>query len=130
MWLVKTEPGTYGYDDLEREGGTRWDGVTNPVALRNLRVMKAGDRVVVYHTGDQKAAVGLAEVTRAAYADPSNPRLPVVDLAPRGRLPRPVTLAEMKALPVFAESPLVRQGRLSVVPLTAEQMRAITGDRK
>lgn len=130
MWLVKTEPGTYGYDDLEREGGTRWDGVTNPVALRNLRAMKEGDRVVVYHTGDEKSAVGLAEVTRAAYADPKNPRLPVVDLAPRGRLERKVTLAEIKALPVFADSPLVRQGRLSVVPLTADQMRALTGGRK
>lgn len=130
MWLVKTEPGTYGYDDLEREGGTRWDGVSNPAAVRNLRAMKEGDRVVVYHTGDEKAAVGLAEVTRAAYADPKRPNLAVVDLAPRGRLPRPFALAEMKALPVFADSPLVRQGRLSVVPLTAEQMRAITGERK
>ena len=130
MWLLKTEPGTYGYDDLEREGGTRWDGVTNPVALRNLRAMKVGDRLVVYHTGDEKAAVGLAEVTRAAYPDPRNAKLPVVDIAPRGRLARPLTLAEIKALPVFADSPLVRQGRLSVVPLTAEQMRAITGGRK
>jgi predicted RNA-binding protein with PUA-like domain len=130
MWLLKTEPGTYAYDDLEREGGTRWDGVTNPAALRNLRAMKEGDRVVVYHTGDEKAAVGLAEVTRAAYPDPRRPNLPVVDIAPRGRLPRPVTLAEMKAQPVFADSPLARQGRLSVVPLTAEQMRAITGGRK
>ena len=70
MWLLKTEPGTYGYDDLEREGRAVWDGVTNPVALRNLRAMKAGDRVVVYHTGDQKAAVGLAEVVKEAYPDP------------------------------------------------------------
>jgi predicted RNA-binding protein with PUA-like domain len=130
MWLVKTEPGTYGYDDLEREGVTRWDGVTNPVALRNLRAMKEGDRVVVYHTGDEKAAVGLAEVARAAYPDPKNPKLAVVDLASRGRLERTVTLAEIKALPVFADSPLVRQGRLSVVPLTAEQMRVLTGGRK
>ena len=127
MWLLKTEPGTYGYDDLEREREARWDGVTNPVALRNLRAMKAGDRVVIYHTGAEKAAVGLAEVTREAYPDPANKRLPVVDIAPRGRLPRPVTLAEMKALPAFAGSPLVRQGRLSVVPLTGEQLRAITG---
>jgi predicted RNA-binding protein with PUA-like domain len=130
MWLLKTEPGTYSYDDLEREGSTRWDGVTNPVALRNLKAMKAGDRVVVYHTGGEKSAVGLAEVTREAYADPRNSRLPVVDIAARGRLARPVTLAEIKALPLFAESPLVRQGRLSVVPLTSEQMRAITGGRK
>ena len=130
MWLLKTEPGTYSYDDLEREGGTRWDGVTNPVALRNLKAMKAGDRVVVYHTGDEKSAVGLAEVTREAYADPKDKRLPVVDIAPRGRLARPVTLAEIKAQAVFAESPLVRQPRLSVVPLTVEQMRTLTGGRK
>ena len=130
MWLLKTEPGTYSYDDLEKEGGTRWDGVTNPVALRNLKAMKAGDRVVVYHTGDEKSAVGLAEVTREAYADPKDKRLPVVDIAPRGRLARPVTLAEIKAQAVFAESPLVRQPRLSVVPLTAEQMRTLTGGTK
>jgi len=130
MWLLKTEPGTYSYDDLEREGHTRWDGVTNPVALRNLKAMKPGDRVVVYHTGDEKSAVGLAEVTREAYADPRNARLPVVDIAARGRLARPVTLAEIKAMPLFADSPLVRQGRLSVVPLTAEQLRALTGGRK
>jgi predicted RNA-binding protein with PUA-like domain len=129
MWLLKTEPGTYSYDDLEREGGTRWDGVTNPVALRNLKAMKAGDRVVVYHTGDQKSAVGLAEVTREAYADPKDKRLPVVDIAARGRL-APVTLAEIRAQSAFADSPLVRQARLSVVPLTAEQMRFLTGGRK
>jgi predicted RNA-binding protein with PUA-like domain len=130
MWLVKTEPGTYGYDDLEKEGGTRWDGVSNPVALKNLRAMKEGDRVVVYHTGGEKAAVGLAEVKRAAYPDPSDPRLAVVDLVARGRLPRPVTLAEIKAMAAFEDSPLVRQGRLSVVPLTAEQMRILTGARR
>jgi predicted RNA-binding protein with PUA-like domain len=130
MWLLKTEPGSYGYDDLEREKETRWDGVTNPVALKNLRAMKVGDRVVVYHTGDEKAAVGLAEVTRAAYPDPRGPKLVMVDIAARGRLARALTLAEIKALPVFADSPLVRQGRLSVVPLTAEQMRVITGERK
>lgn len=127
MWLLKTEPGTYSYDDLEREKETRWDGVANPVALKNLRAMKAGDRVVVYHTGSEKAAVGLAEVLRAAYPDPKHPKLAVVDLVARGRLPRPVTLAEIKARPAFADSPLVRQGRLSVVPLTAEQMKFLTG---
>lgn len=129
MWLLKTEPGAYSYEDLEREGQTRWDGVTNPVALRNLRAMKIGDRVVVYHTGAEKAAVGLAEVTRAAYPDPKDRRFPVVDIAARGRLPRPVTLAEIKAMPVFADSPLVRQGRLSVVPLTDEQAKVLTGGR-
>ena len=127
MWLLKTEPGEYSYDDLERERRGRWDGVTNPVALRNLRAMKAGDRVLVYHTGDEKAAVGLAEVVGEAYPDPKAKaeRLVVVDVEPRGRLARPVTLAEMKAMAEFAESPLVRQGRLSVVPLTAPQWRAV-----
>jgi predicted RNA-binding protein with PUA-like domain len=112
MWLLKTEPSVYSYADLEREGKTAWDGVTNPVALKNLRAMQAGDRVFVYHTGDEKAAVGIAEVVRAAYPDPkrSDARLVVVDLRPVERLGR---------------SPLVRQGRLSVVPLTAAQWKAI-----
>jgi predicted RNA-binding protein with PUA-like domain len=132
MWLLKTEPSTYGYDDLEREGRAVWDGVTNPVALRNLRLMKEGDRVVVYHTGDEKAAVGLAEVVRAAYADPKagDPKLVVVDLKPKGRLDEPVSLAEIKKMPLFAESPLVRQGRLSVVPLDAAQWKALAGSSK
>jgi predicted RNA-binding protein with PUA-like domain len=129
MWLLKTEPSTYGYDDLEREGRAVWDGVTNPVALRNLRAMKEGDRVVVYHTGDEKAAVGLAEVVRAAYPDPKagDPKLVVVDLKPKGRLAEPVSLAAIKKMPLFAESPLVRQGRLSVVPLDAAQWKALAG---
>jgi len=127
MWLVKTEPSTYSYSDLEREGRTVWDGVKNPVALKNLKAMQPGDRVIVYHTGDEKAAVGLAEVTKAAYRDPKGkyPALVVVDLKALARLPRPVTLAEMKAHPAFGQSPLVRQGRLSVVPLTGEQWKTI-----
>lgn len=127
MWLLKTEPGQYSYDDLEREGRARWDGVRNPVALKNLRAMKEGDRVLLYHTGDEKAAVGEALVVRAAYPDPkaNDARLVVVDLEPRGRLARPVTLAELKALDAFADSPLVRQGRLSVVPLTAVQWKLV-----
>ena len=127
MWLLKTEPGEYSYDDLEDERRGRWDGVTNPAALRNLRAMAKGDRVLVYHTGDEKAVVGTAEVVREAYPDPQgkNERLVVVDVEARGRLARPVTLAEIKAMPEFAESPLVRQGRLSVVPLTAAQWKAI-----
>src|SRR5262249_8355273 len=129
MWLLKTEPSTYSDDDLEREGRTTWDGVKNPVAIRNLGAMKGGDEVVIYHTGDEKAAVGLAEVTKAAYPDPKsrNPKLLVVDLKARGRLPRPVTLAEMRTTPAFAQSPLLRQGRLSVVPLTAAQWKVLTG---
>ncbi len=127
MWLLKTEPGTYSYEDLERERRARWDGVTNPAALRNLREMKEGDRAFVYHTGDEKAVVGEAVVVTAAYPDPGakNPRLVVIDVEPRGRLARSVSLAELKALGEFADSPLVRQGRLSVVPLTAGQWRAI-----
>jgi predicted RNA-binding protein with PUA-like domain len=127
MWLLKTEPGEYSYDDLERAEEGRWDGVRNPAALRNLRAMKKGDRLLVYHTGDERAVVGQAEVAREAYPDPKakDGRLVVVDIAPRGRLARPVTLAEMKAMPEFAESPLVRQGRLSVVPLTATQWKAV-----
>jgi predicted RNA-binding protein with PUA-like domain len=127
MWLLKTEPGEYGYDDLEREKRGRWDGVRNPAALRNLRAMKKGDRVLVYHTGVEKAVVGLAEVVLEAYPDPkaNGGTLVVVDVEARGRLARPVTLAEIKAMAEFAASPLVRQGRLSVVPLTAAQGQAI-----
>jgi predicted RNA-binding protein with PUA-like domain len=128
MWLLKTEPTVYGYDDLEREGRTAWDGVSNPVALKNLRSMKAGDAAIIYHTGDERAAVGLAEVARPAYPDPKkdDPKLVAVDLVPRGRFKRPVTLDEIKSLALFNESPLVRQGRLSVVPLTAAQWKALT----
>jgi predicted RNA-binding protein with PUA-like domain len=127
MWLLKTEPGEYSFDDLEREKSGRWDGVANPVALRNLRAMKKGDPVLVYHTGAERAVVGTAEVEREAYPDPKEKggTLVVVDVVARERLARPVTLAEIKAMAEFAESPLVRQGRLSVVPLTAAQWEAI-----
>lgn len=131
MWLLKTEPSEYSFEDLERAGRAVWDGVTNPVALKNLRAMKKGERAIVYHTGDQRTTVGLAEVVREAYADPkrNNPRLVVVDLVPVARLPRAVTLQEIKAMPLFRDSPLVRQGRLSVVPLTAAQWKALGGDK-
>ena len=127
MWLLKTEPTEYSYDDLEREKRGRWDGVRNPVALRNLRAMKKGDRVLVYHTGGEKSVVGTAEVAVEAYPDPKakGEGLVVVDVEPRGRLARPVTLAEIKAMAEFAESPLVRQGRLSVVPITPTQWKAV-----
>jgi predicted RNA-binding protein with PUA-like domain len=130
MWLVKTEPTAYGYADLEQASHAVWDGVKNPVALRHLRAMKRGDGVVVYHTGDEKAAVGRAEVVREAYPDPKakDERLLVVELVARGRLKRAVPLSEIKALPVFKDSPLVRQGRLSVVPLTTAQWRALVGE--
>jgi predicted RNA-binding protein with PUA-like domain len=126
-WLLKTEPSTYSYDDLEKAGKAVWDGVSNPVALRNIKAAKPGDLVVVYHTGDEKAAVGIAEVTSAAYPDPKSKdgKLVVFDLAPRKRLAAPVTLATIKSTPVFADSPLVKQGRLSVVPLDDAQWKAI-----
>ena len=127
MWLLKTEPGDYSWHELEKAGRARWDGVRNPAALRNLAAMKPGDRVLVYHTGDEKAVVGVAEVVRGAYPDPKYPdgKLVVVDLEARAALARRVTLAEIKALAEFKDSPLVRQGRLSVVPLTAAQWKAI-----
>lgn len=127
MWLVKTEPTEYGFDDLAKAGSSRWDGVRNPVALRNLGAMRTGERVFVYHTGGEKAVVGVAEVARAAYPDPAtaNPKRVVVDLRAVARLARAVPLAEIKARAEFEESPLVRQGRLSVVPLTAAQARVI-----
>lgn len=111
-WLLKTEPSTYSYADLARERQTRWDGVANPVAAKHLRAMQPGDELVVYHTGGEKAAVGLATVVAAG--DPPT-------IAPVRPLAKPVALATLKADPLFADSPLVRQGRLSVVPLTAAQ---------
>jgi predicted RNA-binding protein with PUA-like domain len=132
MWLLKTEPSTYSYDDLEKEERAVWDGVKNPFALRNMREMKAGDRVVIYHTGDEKSAVGLAEVVREAYPDPKkkDPKLLVVDLQAKGRIASPVNLAAIKSMAIFQDSPLVRQGRLSVVALTAPQWKALTGGSK
>jgi predicted RNA-binding protein with PUA-like domain len=127
MWLLKTEPTDYSYDQLEQDGRTRWDGVSNPAALKNIRAMKPGDRAFLYHTGKEKAVVGVVEIVTAAYPDPEakGPKLVAVDIEPRARLGRPVTLAEIKALPAFEGSPLVRQGRLSVVPLTSDQWRTI-----
>ena len=127
MWLLKTEPNDYSYDQLEEEGRTRWDGVSNPAALKNIRAMKAGEKAFLYHTGKEKAVVGVVEIVTEAYPDPEskNKKLVVVDIAAKKRLGRPVTLAELKALPAFADSPLVRQGRLSVVPLTADQWKTI-----
>lgn len=127
-WLLKTEPSTYSWDDLVREKTAVWDGVSNPVALRNLAAMKPGDDALIYHTGGEKAVVGRARVTKGAYPDPKekDAKLLVVELAPARRLSRLVTLVEIKADPLFRDSPLVRQGRLSVVPLTDEQFRRLT----
>ena len=127
-WLLKTEPSTYSWADLVREKTAVWDGVTNPVALRNLAAMKPGDDALIYHTGDEKAVVGLARVTKAAYPDPKakDPKLLVVDLAPVKPLAKQVTLAEIKTDKEFQDSPLVRQGRLSVVALNDAQFRRLT----
>jgi predicted RNA-binding protein with PUA-like domain len=124
-YLLKTEPSTYSFGDLQREGTTIWDGVTNPVALRHLREMKAGDRAVIYHTGDEKAAVGTAMVVSVEVKDPKNPQ---VKLKAGKALAKTRTLAEMKGNTLFADSPLVRQGRLSVVPLTAGQWKWVAGE--
>ncbi|HYT05716.1 MAG TPA: EVE domain-containing protein [Gemmatimonadales bacterium] len=126
-WIVKTEPSTYSYDDLERQKTAVWDGVKNNLALKHLRQMKPGDRVLVYHSGDQKAVVGMAEVTSAPYPDPKqkDPKLAVVDLKAVGRLPQPVPLVEIKKDRTFADLGLVRMGRLSVMPASAEQFQRL-----
>ena len=122
-WILKTEPSTYSFDDLAREATATWDGVKNPVAVKNLAAMARGDNLLIYHTGDEKAVVGLATVVKSAYPDPKqkDARLLVVDIAAARRLSAPVTLARIKADKLFADSPLVRQGRLSVVPCTKDQ---------
>jgi len=124
-YLLKTEPSVYSFADLQREKTTIWDGVTNPVALKNLRGVKSGDRLVIYHTGDEKSAVGTASVVSVEVTDPKNPQ---IKIKVGKTLAKPVTLAEVKANKLFADSPLVRQGRLSVVPLTAAQHKFLTGE--
>lgn len=115
-FLAKTDPETYSIDDLEREKKTVWDGVTNPQAVRAIRSMRRGDRVFVYHSGGASGIVGLASVESEPRDDPKNPRSAVVDLAFRGRLDPPTTLAEIKQSGKFNDWALVRQGRLSTMP--------------
>jgi predicted RNA-binding protein with PUA-like domain len=126
-WLLKTEPSAYSFADLQRDQRTVWDGVKNPMALKNLSQVKEGDRLFIYHTGDEKAVVGVATALSAAYPDPKqkNPKLLVVDLAPLAPLPRPVTLAAIKASPKFGGWELVRLPRLSVMPVSAEHWAEI-----
>jgi len=124
-YLLKTEPSEYSFADLERDKVTVWDGVSNPVALKNLRGMKPGERLVIYETGEHKSAVGTATVVSVDDSDPKNPR---VKIKSGKALGKPVALAEVKASKLFADSPLVRQGRLSVVPLTAPQYKFLTGE--
>jgi predicted RNA-binding protein with PUA-like domain len=117
-YLLKTEPSVYSFDNLLRDKTTIWDGVTNPVAVKNLRGMKPGDRLVIYHTGDDKSAVGTAEVVSV---DASDPKTPLVKIKSGKAVGAPKSLAEIKGQKLFADSPLVRQGRLSVVPLSDPQ---------
>jgi len=126
-WLMKTEPGTYSYDDLVKDGKAVWDGVSNPVALKHIRSMKKGDQVLVYHTGDEKSIVGIAEVTSEPYADPKakDPRLAVINLKPVRKLTNPVSLAAVKAERVFKDFELVRISRLSVMPVPTNLWRYI-----
>ncbi len=122
-YLLKTEASTYSFADLQRDKTTIWDGVSNPVALKYLRGMKPGERLIIYETGDRKSAVGSAAVVSIDTADPKNPR---VTIKVGKALAKAVTLAEIKANKLFADSPLVRQGRLSVVPLTEKQFEFLT----
>lgn len=124
-YLLKTEPTAYSFADLQRDKTTIWDGVTNPVAVRNLREMTAGTRLVIYETGDHKSAVGTASVVSV---DASDPKTPLVKIKLGKPLAKPITLAEIKANKLFADSPLVKIGRLSVVPLTAVQYKELTGE--
>jgi len=124
-WLLKTEPSDFSFDDLVQRGVEPWDGVRNPQALRNLASAREGDMCVIYHTGDERQAVGLASVVRAGYPDPADPKLTLIDVRAGERLPEPVRLDQIKADSRFAESPLVKFGRLSVVQLTDEQYAAI-----
>jgi predicted RNA-binding protein with PUA-like domain len=123
-YLLKTEPSEYSFADLQRDKSTIWDGVSNPVALKHLRGMKPGERLVIYETGDRKSAVGSASVVSVDVADAKNPQVKIKVGEP---LAQPVSLGEIKANRLFANSPLVRQGRLSVVPLSKEQYKFLVG---
>jgi predicted RNA-binding protein with PUA-like domain len=122
-FLLKTEPSEYSFSNLQRDKSTIWDGVSNPVALKNMREMKPGDRLVIYETGERKSSVGTATVVSVDASNPKNPHVKIK----AGEPLNPITLAEIKSNKLFAESPLVRQGRLSVVPLTAAQHKFLTG---
>jgi predicted RNA-binding protein with PUA-like domain len=124
-YLLKTEASAYSFADLQRDKATVWDGVTNPAAVKHLREMKPEDRLVIYETGDRKSAVGTASVVSVEAGDPRNPK---VKIKAGKALAQPVSLQQIKANQLFADSPLVRQGRLSVVPLTPAQYKNLTGE--
>jgi predicted RNA-binding protein with PUA-like domain len=127
-WLLKTEPDCYSYENLEKDKKTVWDGVSNNLALKYLRQMKKGDQAVIYHTGDEKAAVGIAEVVSNPYVDPkqNDPKLAVIDLKPKARLTKPVSLAEVKASKGMQDFLLVKISRLSVMPVNDTQWKFLS----
>jgi predicted RNA-binding protein with PUA-like domain len=118
-WILKTDSEVYPFEQLQQERRAVWDGVSNPVALRHIRSMAPGDPLMIYHSGGSKDIVGLAKVVSQPYSDPKQPdgKLTVVDIEAGSRLPRPVSLASIKADPAFSDLPLVRQPRLSVIPV-------------
>jgi predicted RNA-binding protein with PUA-like domain len=126
-WLFKEEPANYSYDDLARDGKTSWTGVRNPAAQKHLRAVAKGDRIFFYHTGDQKAVVGIAKAAADAYPDPADPagKLYAVDVVPVRKLDRPVTLAAVKADKAFAAFALTRVPRLSVMPVTDDEWKRL-----
>jgi predicted RNA-binding protein with PUA-like domain len=126
-WLFKEEPTHYSFDDLVREKKTGWSGVKNALAQKHLRSVKKGDRIFYYHTGDEKAVVGIARALGNAYPDPKDPagKMFVVEVGPVGKLARPVTLAEIKAKAFFKDFPLVRISRLSVMPVSDREWKEI-----
>jgi len=123
-YLLKTEPSEYSFADLVKDGATEWDGVSNPVAVKNLREMVPGSRLIIYETGDHKSAVGTATVVSVGVSNPKNPR---VKIKAGKSIAKPVSLQEIKANKLFKDSPLVRIGRLSVVPLTKQQYEFLAG---
>jgi predicted RNA-binding protein with PUA-like domain len=124
-WLMKSEPESYGWADLVRDGATEWDGVRNPTARLNLKAMKAGDEAFFYHSMSDKAVVGIMKIVRAAEPDPKAPEWVRVRVEPVRELERPVTLAEIKAEPALAKMELIRQSRLSVAPVRDEEWTLI-----
>jgi predicted RNA-binding protein with PUA-like domain len=126
-WILKTDTDTYSFDDLARERRAVWDGVSNALALKHIRSMAKGDQVLIYHSGEEKALVGFARVASAPYPDPrqDDSKLTVVDIEAGKRLPRPVTLAEVKADPAFADLALVRMSRLSVIPVSESHWKRL-----
>jgi predicted RNA-binding protein with PUA-like domain len=126
-WLLKTEPDCYSWDDLIRDKKTVWDGITNALALKHLRTMKKGDLAFIYHTGDERTAIGIAEITSNPYPDPKlgDERLAVVDLKPKRKLSHGITISDIKADPVFTGWDFIRNSRLSVVPVPEKMWQRI-----